>query len=186
MNFAVDKFQLFILKGVFMKFLITVFLTLFVLATSLFSAGHHHHAAAFLGATTGTYTDGHTSLTVGLEYEYIFSELSPKIGVGFIGEMVFAEHSETVFALPFIVHPIYDLKVFVAPALIMFSEEIPGQKDPFGNEIVTTESSNEWFVRIGAGWDFHFDQFSVSPLLSADLIAGKLYLVYGLSFGIGF
>lgn len=154
---------------------------------SSYAAGsHHHHAAAFLGATTGTYTDGHTSLTVGFEYEYILSELSPKMGIGFIGEMVFAEHSETVLALPIIVHPYYDLKLFVAPALIMFSEEIVGQKDPFGNDVVTTESSNEWFVRIGGGWDFHFDQFSVSPLVSADLIAGKLYLVYGISFGIGF
>ena len=154
---------------------------------NVFSAGgYHHHAAVFLGATTGTYTEGHTSLTTGLEYEYILSELTPKMGIGFIGEMVFAEHTETVLALPVIVHPFHDLKLFVAPALIMFSEDVPGQKDPFGNEVVTTESSNEWFVRIGGGWDFHFDQFSVSPLVSADLIAGKLYLVYGVSFGIGF
>ncbi len=166
------------------KLLFTIFL---IISLPLMAAGgKNHHAALFLGATSGTYSEGHTYFTAGLEYEYLFLQTNPSIGIGLIAEMVMADHSETVLALPLIVHPYSGFKFFVAPAIIMYSETIPASSDPWNEEAVTNESDTEWFVRLGAGYDFHFNQFSVSPLLSVDFIAGHSYLVYGLSFGIGF
>jgi hypothetical protein len=158
---------------------------------------HHfnHHIEVFLGATSGIYEDAETGFTAGLEYEYIMNSTLPVMGAGVILETVVFEETEFIVGLPIFVHPYLGFKFFVAPSMIFREEgevsEVISDKHSIkfleetasGNVI---HSSNKFFIRMGAGYDFHFDNFAVTPTVSFDLIEAHSYLVYGVAFGILF
>jgi hypothetical protein len=131
---------------------------------------HHNHIALFTGATTN-FEHESTDFTLGVDYEYRFSEM---FGVGLFGEIVFAEHEETLIGVPLFIHVKESpLKIVLAPGLIM-AEDHHGHK------------YEEFLFRGGLGYDIHLDNFSITPTVNADVVDGHVSLAYGLAFGVGF
>ncbi len=170
---------------------------------------HPHHAGIFLGGTSDTSIPFEFNFTAGIDYEYRFLHTTPNVGIGFIGEMVMAEHTEYIAAMPLFIHPWKELKVFFAPGYITSSgshttdhlttetgdtqtHSLKPMSTILAEDAATAEEENishsnsHFFVRFGAGYDFHFNQYSITPTISADIIESTVYTVYGVAFGIGF
>lgn len=128
------------------------------------------HAAVFLGGATHLETE-HTYFAAGADYEYRLPLLHGIFGVGAYGEAVFAEHNEYIFGVPFFVHPVGGLKIFVAPS-IAIPEDHPSDAD--------------FLFRGGVGYDIHVKNYSVSPVVNVDYIHEEIILVYGVAFGMSF
>ncbi len=127
------------------------------------AADHDHHAALFLGATTGS---GHTNFTTGLDYEYRFH---PTWGIGLLGDVAWSNPAHTIVGLPIFVHPVDGWKVFAAP----------------GMSIVSGHS--HYNTRVGTGYDFHLDDaWSLGPAAAVDIGESAPHWVYGVSLGLGF
>lgn len=133
---------------------------------------HNHHTAIFIGATNNQHA-GHTDFTLGTDYEYRLPFANHQFGTGFFGEIVFADHKETIIGVPLIFHPTSALK-FLAGAGLIFAEDHHG------------ESESHFLTRLGTGYDFHLGNFSLSPTFNADFVDGHTSLVYGISIGTGF
>ncbi len=134
---------------------------------------HPHHIAIFGGATTPAdyFELDYTEPTAGIEYEYRLPFWNQVLGIGVFGEVIFADHLAYLGGGLLFAHPIGGLKIFAGGGVEAVDEE----------DGMHTES----LIRGGAGYDFHFGQFSAGPLISVDYIHEHFYLVYGLSFGIG-
>ncbi len=168
---------------------------------------HEHHAGIFLGGTTNTDIAFEFNFTVGIDYEYRFIHTTPNVGIGLIGEIVLAEHTEYIAALPLFIHPWQGLKLFFAPGYITASDShttdhtletgdtqthkfeandvlLAGTESALEENI--SHSNSHFFVRFGAAYDFHYQQFSISPTISADIIESTVFVVYGVGLGIGF
>jgi hypothetical protein len=147
-----------------MKFLFALLATLSLsVSTQAQSAGHDHHLALFLGATAH---HSKTHSTMGIDYEYL---LTPMWGIGAVAETVKSDPDMTVLAALLFIHPIDHLKFFIGA----------------GNETVSSHSTS--LTRIGAAYDFHIGEYSISPTVANDhLDGGNSAVVYGISFGIGF
>ena len=133
---------------------------------------HKHHIAVFVGATSNLDAE-HTDFTAGIDYEFRTPFLHNKLGIGLFGEIVFAEHKETIVGLPIVYHPSESFKFLVAPGMA-FAEDDHGH------------SHKEFIFRFGTAYELHVSGFSISPTLNADLIDGHFSLVYGFSLGFGF
>lgn len=131
---------------------------------------HRNHLALFTGATTN-FEHESTDFTLGIDYEYRLSEM---FGVGLFGEVVFAEHDETLIGVPFFIHMKKSpVKIVLAPGMV-FAEDHHGQKH------------EEFMFRSGLGYDIHLDTFSITPTVNADFVDGDVSLAYGIAFGVGF
>jgi hypothetical protein len=144
---------------------------------------HHskHHIAIFDGATTNF---GHstTGYSLGLDYEYFISD---KIGVGMIGEYVFAGEGELILGVPLFFHPTSNLKLGAAPIGI-YAEEHHGYHSYDGHEPTNNTVHKEWVLgaRLNVAYSLHFGKISAGPSVSLD-VANTTAVVYGLAFGIG-
>ena len=128
---------------------------------------HKHHVGVFAsGATTNLHED-HTSFTLGADYEY---RISPRVGIGVLGDVVFAPHRETILAGALVTHPAGGLKVLFAPGVIF----------------IDGSSENHFVARFGFGYDFHVARASLAPTFNLDVIEGHVSLVYGVTLGFGF
>jgi hypothetical protein len=134
---------------------------------------HTHHAALFLGGTHadveietegGIREEGEDAFTVGLDYEYRFSQL---FGVGGLVEYAGGELETTSAMAGLFIHPIGGLKLFLAPGVEHEGDE------------------NEFLFRAGVHYNFLFGNFVVTPVLAVDFVDGEENLVYGVSFGYG-
>ena len=163
-----------------------------------YSGGHHvhsHHLALFGGATTNLEVK-HTDPTAGIDYEFRLPFWDNVIGIGIFGEAVFAEHIEFLAGGLIIVHPIAGLKVFAGGGAVRVEHTVQSIPETIPLKIKSdrilangseeTEVKFEPLIRGGIGYDFHFEQFSIGPVVSADYINKNTLLVYGLSLGIGF
>jgi hypothetical protein len=126
------------------------------------SHGHRHHIALFLG---NTHHEDENEFTVGLDYEYRFN---PIFGIGGLIDHTGGHFDSTVFAVPVFIHPVNNLKFFGAPG--------------FENK----EGENEFLVRVGAIYDIHIGNYSISPTFSADFVNGEKIMIFGLGFGLSF
>lgn len=156
-----------------------VFATVFVFNMGLYAQVndqhygiHNHHLAIFTGSTSNLEAE-YTDFSIGADYEYRLAYGHNKFGVGLIGEIVFAEHQETIIALPIFYHPTENFKFFYAPGFAIAEGE-------------HGESHKAFWSRLGVGYDFHLGNYSIAPGFAADFIEGNVSLVYGLSFGMGF
>jgi hypothetical protein len=158
------------------------------------SSFHHmHHIGLFLGGTSSL-DYGTAHFTAGLDYEFKFGT-KPVFGLGLLGEGIFSTLNEYIVGLPVFIHPWKGLKFWVAPCI-----EIPEKtKSPIieyppdkvrHNEILTTNNEesegNHFLLRIGTGYDIHIGKMVLTPTLCYDKILDNTFLVYGLTFGIGF
>ncbi len=160
---------------------ISLIIVLFTNTILLFAGDDkNHHAAVFVGATSNLYAK-HTDFTIGLDYEY---RLNKFFGVGFIGDYVMADKSETLLMAGLFYHPIASLKLYTGNGIAIVTEV---EEDTQHNENEGEEKSVSYYAfRLGTGYDFHITNFSITPTISWDLINGHSSIVYGLSFGIGF
>ena len=76
-----------------------------------------HHIALFNGVTTNL-DHNSTAYTLGLDYEYRFSQL---LGIGLLGEYIFSEPKEILGGISMFVHPFKGAKIVAAP-MLLFSE----------------------------------------------------------------
>lgn len=150
-------------------------ITLIVLGLNLtLSAGDHkHHAGVFLGMTNNTHLE-HTDFTIGADYEYRISKM---FGGGVIADFVLAEHMETLIMAGVFVHPLESLKIIVGNGLA-FAEGMDENGDS------TTES--HYVFRLGAAYDFHVKNITISPTVNWDSIEGHSSIAYGVTIGFGF
>ncbi len=141
---------------------------------------HDFHLAVFGGLTTNMDAD-HTDFSLGGDLEYRLPIMDRRLGIGILGDVVFAEHTEIILGVPLFFHYGGGFKVFAAPGIAILEHthvDILGHKH--------TEKEEEFVVRLGAGYDFHIDNYSITPNVSADFIDGNTSLVYGIALGIGF
>ncbi|MFC2130534.1 hypothetical protein ACFLSQ_03790 [Bacteroidota bacterium] len=157
------------------------------------------HAGIFIGATTNIKHES-TDFTIGLDYEYRMPYVNNLFGIGLLIEGVFAEHMESIVGIPVIIHPgISNLKLWLAPGIEFGDEEIESGLDEHkivkkpGDILLSandtdseTEFKTHFLFRMGVGYDYHIDIFSISPSVSIDFINGGTALVYGVAFGMSF
>ena len=141
-----------------------------------------NHLAVFLGGTTNF--DHHSSdFSVGLDYEY---RLNKWLGLGLMGEAVFAESEELIAGIPLFFHPAKGLKVVIAPMGVITEEHIDSHEDPHSSETPQEPHKEVHLgVRLGVAYDFHLGVLSVGPAINYD-ISNTSALVYGINIGIGF
>lgn len=134
---------------------------------------HPHHLALFNGATTSL-EQSTTAYTLGLDYEFRFSE---KLGVGLLGEIIFAEESELIAGIPLFYHPLGGLKIMAVPMLQWAQKIAPGSAEASPTALFAG--------RIALGYDFHLGSFSLGPEIGFDL-GETQSVVFGISIGKGF
>ncbi|MFN8847753.1 MAG: hypothetical protein ACK5V3_12020 [Bdellovibrionales bacterium] len=146
-----------------MKPLISIFVLLFSLTTFASGEGsHHHHVSLFTGAT---HLDDVSYGTLGLEYEY---RLTERWGVGGLYEKIDTEHPITITMLFACLH-LGDL----------------GLTGSYGKE--EYDGHSKYLKRIGATYNFYFNQYTVAPNVAYDFIdGGKTDVVYGILWGVVF
>jgi hypothetical protein len=131
---------------------------------------HRNHLALFTGATTN-FEHESTDFTIGVDYEYRVNDM---FGIGLLGEIVYAEHKETIVGVPFFIHmKNAPLKIVLAPGVIMAEDHHHHKYEKF-------------LFRGGLGYDIHMGDYSVTPTLNADVVDGDVSLAYGIAFGVGF
>lgn len=131
---------------------------------------HHYHPhmlELFLGDTyeDGEHGDEH-GLTVGLIYEYRFSEL---FGTGGFLEYACGDFSAWTGGVPLFIHPYKGWRFALAPGLEYRDDE------------------EEFLFRAGVGYEFKLCERSVlMPEFNVDFVDGEELYVFGLAFGLGF
>ncbi len=147
-----------------------------------------NHIAVFLGGTSNF--DHHsTDFSVGLDYEY---RLNKWLGLGLMGEAVFAASTELIAGVPLFFHPAKGLKLVIAPIGVFTevhidSHEVPrSDEDHYKSETLQEPHKEVHFgVRLGLGYDFHLGKLSVGPAINYD-VSNTSALVYGINVGLGF
>lgn len=140
---------------------------------------HHHHLGLFLGAMSQL-SNGHISFASGLDYSYFFPDVFPIVGIGAYAEGAFGEHTEFILGGTFTLQPWDEVKFYVAPSALFQS------LDSTEIDAVHKTSETRFLLRFGSSYSFHFENYSIAPTISADIIGSKVNLVYGISFGYGF
>jgi hypothetical protein len=149
---------------------------------------HKNHFAVFIGSTEGVEQHGEEhggnghgevhsegssgsskddpSFTLGLDYERRFSKL---FGFGGMMDWVVEDRREFLLGPIGFLHPFGGAKLFAAPLA----------------ERVYDTGDWEFVARVGAAWDFHVGQFSVSPTANYDMGEEHDLWVLGVSIGRG-
>ncbi|MDH5693389.1 MAG: hypothetical protein OEZ47_09830 [Gammaproteobacteria bacterium] len=141
------------------------------------AAGGDNHAAVFLGQTKAA-AGGSGYNTFALEYERRLPQMDRMFGIGVVAETIQSDPSATLVAAGVVVHPWKDLKVNIAAGQKMVSSGTV--------EGIKVESKSKSVLRVGAGYDFHYNNISYGPLVAFDSVGGSDYYVYGVGVGLGF
>ena len=124
---------------------------------------YRHHIAVSLG---NTHTEeNEDAFTIGLDYEYRLSSL---VGVGVLGEYATEDLNTWVVGGPFALHPGAGWRLVAMP----------------GIEIADDET--EFLFRVGAGYEFEIERFTLMPEVNADFVDGETNLFFGASLGLKF
>ncbi len=149
-----------------------------------------NHIALFMGANSLTSAGSRTSASLGLDYERRIVSSDISFGTGAYLEGSFGKSTEFVFGVPAVLHFAGGPKFWLAPsyAANLEKEELTeAELDPASPGFKNVHySSSAFFMRFGTGWDFEFDNFTLTPSLSADIISSKTYLAWGINFGYAF
>ena len=123
---------------------------------------HRHHVGLFLGST---HEEGQHEFTIGLDYEYRFSQY---VGIGLLGEYVGEDAREAVILIPLFIHPYKGFRFMAAPG-------IKPKKD-----------EEKFILRLGVAYQFPIGNWTIAPEFNLDFTEGNTVEVYGVSFGYGF
>lgn len=122
-----------------------------------------HHVEVFLG---NTHTEeGVDAFSIGGEYEY---RMNPLLGIGVLGEYAFEDVDSWVFGVPLTIHPGAGWQLVAMPGV-----ELEGDETTF-------------LFRVGVGYEFELEQFTIKPEFNADFVDDEVDLVFGASLGFGF
>ena len=125
---------------------------------------HKHHVGVFFGGTHDYNSED--AVTVGLDYEYRLTKL--------LGAMAFIDYAggnieSSVVGAGLFFHPGGDVRLLTA----------------VGDEVHNGHS--EFVARLGALYDFHIENWTLSPTLMVDILeSGHLNVIYGIGLGRGF
>ena len=140
---------------------------------------HQNHLAIFVGTTSFLKDDG-SHFSIGLDYVRVFSPDSPW-SLSMLGEVIFAEHTELVFAIPLI---------FSLGGSHFWLRSGPGVeiiKEVSHKEgMEKTKAKAKFLYRIGVGYDFEIGSISLTPSLDLDMVRDEPALVWGINIGKGF
>lgn len=131
-------------------------------------SGHHaNHAGVFLGLTRA---GGHSSFTIGADYERQLPMAHERLAVGaLIDAAVGPKPKHVIVAGTLSFRPVETLKLLVAPG------------------VEFAHGHREALFRAGAAIDIaHVGPLMVSPGLFFDFVGGHTAIVFGLTFGSGF
>lgn len=142
---------------------------------------HANHTAIFLGVTAQPKRDN-THFSPGIDYIRSFPPHGDW-GVGIFFEVIFAEHTEWVFGVPLFYQAQKNFWLRTGPGIEIFRGDIA---DLHVNEAGETEPKVKFLYRIGAGYDFHAGNLTISPSLDLDLVRSAPALVFGINIGKGF
>jgi len=125
-----------------------------------------HIVEFFLGNTRAdTPTGDENALSVGTSYHYL---INPTVSIGLLGEYA----SDPL-----------DSWVVGAPVIFRVGEgwhltAMPG--------LEREQGESEFLFRVGAGYEFELNGYSLKPEVSADFVDGDLAIVTGISIGLRF
>ena len=135
---------------------------------------HHNHIAIFIGGTRFD-KKSKTYFSLGVDYAYIPSA-EKTWAFSIFGEIVFADHNEYLIGLPVFYYISRSLWLRAGPGIEIIQVE----------DNHHTKSHIEMLFRVGAGYEFHLGEFSITPSLDYDFVRNNDALVFGLNFGYGF
>ena len=139
---------------------------------------YHNHVAVFLGVTTFD-RNGNSHFSLGADYIHRWDPNNPW-AFGLIGEIIFADHTEYLLALPVYFHVASQWWVRAAPGVEFIQEE-----EHHGEEH-TYKTQTEFLLRIGTGYAFHIGRLVLTPSVDFDFVRNNDALVWGLNFGYSF
>ena len=123
---------------------------------------HRNHVGLFLG---NTYEEGEDEFTIGLDYEYRFSQY---FGIGLLGEYVGEDAREGVGMVLLFIHPYKGFRFVAAAGVKPKAEE------------------TKFIWRLGIGYRFPIGNWTIAPEFNLDFTEGRTVEVFGVSFGYGF
>jgi hypothetical protein len=125
----------------------------------------HHTIGVFVGnSTEDRRKDRRNGATLGLEYEYRYSQ---QFGVGLVADHVFGDLDVLVLAAPFAWHR-GPWKLYGAPGI----ETGHGQSEPL--------------IRVGVEYGFEAGGLEISPQVDLDFVDGEHVFVIGVVFATPF
>ncbi len=130
--------------------------------------GHHlNHAGLFLGVTR---LEGHSSFTIGADYERTLPVAHERVAIGGLIDVATGrEAKHVIVAATLSFRPVEPLKLVVGPG-VEFSH-----------------GKHEALFRAGASVDLlHAGPFTISPGVYFDFVGGHTATVFGVTFGKGF
>ncbi len=123
---------------------------------------HRNHVGLFLG---NTHEEGLDEFTIGLDYEYRFSQY---VGIGALLEYVGEDAREGVGMVPLFIHPYKGFRFLAAAGVKPKADE------------------TKFIWRLGIGYRFPIGNWTIAPEFNLDFTEGRTVEVYGVSFGYGF
>ncbi len=123
---------------------------------------HRNHVGLFLG---NTHEEGEDEFTIGLDYEYRFSQY---FGIGLIGEYVGEDAREGVGMGLLFIHPYKGFRFLAGAGVKPKAEE------------------TKFIWRLGIGYRFPIGNWTIAPEFNLDFTEGRVVEVYGVSIGYGF
>lgn len=131
--------------------------------------GHHHqnHAGLFLGVTR---VSGHSSFTVGADYERTLPVAHERVAIGaLIDAAVGPEPKHVIVAGTLSFRPLAPVKLLVAPG------------------VEFAHGASKGLFRAGAAVDIaHVGRATIAPGVYFDFVGGHTATVFGVTFGTGF
>ncbi len=123
---------------------------------------HRNHLGLMLG---NTHEQGEDEFTIGLDYEYRFSQY---VGIGVLLEYVGEDAREGVGMVPLFIHPYKGFRFLAAAGVKPKADE------------------TKFIWRLGIGYRFPIGNWTIAPEFNLDFTEGRTVEVYGVSFGYGF
>lgn len=144
---------------------------------------HLNHLGLVFAGTTSLEKGRGTHFTIGADYERRLSEVW---GVGLIGELIFTDKTEYLFAAGVYFHATEKLWFRAALGFeVAYHHHEEGSEDVHAEE-THTKKETELLLRIGMGYGFEVEGIIITPTIDLDLFRGHKSLVWGLSIGKGF
>jgi hypothetical protein len=109
--------------------------------------------------------EGEDEFTIGLDYEYRFSQY---FGIGLLGEYVGEDAREGVGMGLLFIHPYKGFRFLAGAGVKPKAEE------------------TKFIWRLGIGYRFPIGNWTIAPEFNLDFTEGRTVEVYGVSFGYGF
>ncbi len=126
----------------------------------------HRHANKFEFVLSNTHTEhGENAVTAAMSYH---RRISPLVSVGVLGEYAFGDIDTGIVGIP--------VKLYPGQGWVFTG--MPG--------VEIHDSNTEGLFRVGVGYEFELEGFSLTPEVNADFVDGETNIVTGISIGFGF